>query len=116
MQTLRYCSIVMHIHDEVVIEADPSMSLDAVCEQMGRTPPWAKGLLLKQMVMRHRFIKRLDFFIKPASSSPFSSGDKNFISVYIKMRRSSPMGIRDGRPFYMSIRKGGIRHVNQPIQ
>jgi len=26
MQTLRYCSIVMHIHDEVVIEADPSMS------------------------------------------------------------------------------------------
>ena len=47
MQTLRYCSIVMHIHDEVVIEADPSMSLDAVCEQMGRTPPWAKGLLLR---------------------------------------------------------------------
>ena len=37
----------MHIHDEVVIEADPSMSLDAVCEQMGRTPPWAKGLLLR---------------------------------------------------------------------
>ena len=47
MQTLRYCSIVMHIHDEVVIEADPRMSLDAVCEQMGRTPPWAKGLLLR---------------------------------------------------------------------
>ena len=47
MQTLRCCSIVMHIHDEVVIEADPSMSLDAVCEQMGRTPPWAKGLLLR---------------------------------------------------------------------
>lgn len=47
MQTLRYCSIVMHIHDEVVIEADPSMSLEAVCEQMGRTPPWAKGLLLR---------------------------------------------------------------------
>lgn len=47
MQTLRHCSIVMHIHDEVVIEADPSMSLDAVCEQMGRTPPWAGGLLLR---------------------------------------------------------------------
>ena len=46
MRTLRNCSIVMHIHDEVVIEADPRMSLDAVCEQMGRTPPWAKGLLL----------------------------------------------------------------------
>ncbi len=47
MQTLRCCSIVMHIHDELVIEADPGMSLTAVCEQMGRTPPWAKGLLLR---------------------------------------------------------------------
>lgn len=47
MKTLRCCSIVMHIHDELVIEADPRMSLAAVCEQMGRTPPWAKGLLLR---------------------------------------------------------------------
>ena len=47
MRTLRCCSIVMHIHDELVIEADPCMSLDAVCEQMGRTPPWATGLLLR---------------------------------------------------------------------
>ncbi len=47
MKTLRCCSIVMHIHDELVIEAEPRMSLDAVCEQMGRTPPWAKGLLLR---------------------------------------------------------------------
>ena len=46
MKTLRHCSIVMHIHDEVVIEADPRMSLEAVCEHMGRTPPWAKGLVL----------------------------------------------------------------------
>lgn len=47
MKTLRHCSIVMHVHDEVVIEGDPRMSLEAVCEQMGRTPPWAKGLLLR---------------------------------------------------------------------
>lgn len=47
MRTLRCCSIVMHIHDELVIEADPCMSLDAVCEQMSRTPPWATGLLLR---------------------------------------------------------------------
>ena len=47
MKTLRCCSIVMHIHDEVVIEADRRMSLQAVCEQMGRTPPWAKGLRLR---------------------------------------------------------------------
>ncbi len=47
MQTLRNCAIVAHVHDEVIIEADPRMSVEAVCEQMGRTPPWAKGLLLR---------------------------------------------------------------------
>ena len=47
MQALRDCAIVAHVHDEVIIEADPSMSLEAVCERMGRTPPWAQGLLLR---------------------------------------------------------------------
>ncbi len=47
MQTLRNCSIVAHVHDELIIEVDRRMSLSAVCEQMGRTPPWAKGLLLR---------------------------------------------------------------------
>ena len=47
MRTLRNCSIVAHVHDEIIIEADKRMSLSAVCEQMGRTPPWAKGLLLR---------------------------------------------------------------------
>ena len=47
MRTLRNCSIVAHIHDEIIIEADKRMSLSAVCELMGRTPPWAKGLLLR---------------------------------------------------------------------
>lgn len=47
METLRNCSIVGHVHDEVIIEARQDMSLEAVCQQMGRTPPWAKGLLLR---------------------------------------------------------------------
>ena len=47
MSTLRNCSIVMHIHDELIIEADREASLETVCDQMGRTPPWAKGLLLR---------------------------------------------------------------------
>lgn len=47
MQTLSHCFITMHIHDELVIEADPRMSLASVCEQMGRTPPWAEGLKLR---------------------------------------------------------------------
>lgn len=47
MQTLHCCSIVAHVHDELFIEADPRMSLETVCEQMGRTPPWAPGLHLR---------------------------------------------------------------------
>ena len=47
MQTLKHCAIVAHVHDEIIIEADCRMSLAAVCEQMGRTPPWAKGLMLR---------------------------------------------------------------------
>ena len=47
MQTLRCCKIVAHVHDEIIIEADPRMSLEAICRQMGRTPPWAPGLELR---------------------------------------------------------------------
>lgn len=47
MKTLRHCSIVAHVHDEIIIECDCRVSLEYVCEQMGRTPPWAEGLLLR---------------------------------------------------------------------
>ena len=47
MRTLRNCSIVAHVHDEIIIEADRRMSVEVVCEKMGRTPPWAKGLKLR---------------------------------------------------------------------
>ena len=46
-QELRDCAIVAHVHDEVILEADPGMSLEAMCERMSRTPPWAQGLLLR---------------------------------------------------------------------
>lgn len=58
MQTLRQCSIVAHVHDEIIIECDKQMSLDAVCEQMGRTPPWAKGLLLRADGYECNFYKK----------------------------------------------------------
>ena len=58
MKTLSCCSIVMHIHDELVIEADRRMSLQAVCEQMGRTPPWAKGLQLRADGYETEFYKK----------------------------------------------------------
>jgi DNA polymerase len=40
-------SIVMHVHDEVVIEADDGVLLDEVCQIMSVTPHWAKGLILR---------------------------------------------------------------------
>ena len=47
MQTLRHCAIVGHVHDELIIECSKEVSVDAICQQMGRTPPWAEGLILR---------------------------------------------------------------------
>lgn len=47
MKGLSFCQIVGHVHDELIIECSPNVSLDAVCKQMGRTPLWIKGLLLR---------------------------------------------------------------------
>lgn len=47
MKTLRHCFIVGSVHDELIIECSPEVSLQAVCNQMGRTPPWIDGLLLR---------------------------------------------------------------------
>lgn len=47
MKTLRHCSIVAHIHDEIIVEADMRMSEEVLSEQMGRVPTWAEGLLLR---------------------------------------------------------------------
>ena len=44
MQTLKEYRIVAHVHDEAIIETDKSVSVQSVCELMGRTPPWAEGL------------------------------------------------------------------------
>lgn len=47
MCTLSHCFICGHVHDELIIECSMGVSLDAICEQMGRTPPWISGLLLR---------------------------------------------------------------------
>ena len=47
IRTLSHCFIVGHVHDELIIECSMGVSLDAICEQMGRTPPWIKGLKLQ---------------------------------------------------------------------
>ena len=47
MRTLSHCMICAHVHDELIIECREDVSLDAICEQMGRIPPWAEGLVLR---------------------------------------------------------------------
>ena len=47
MQTLSQSFIVGHIHDEMIIECPKDTKLDEICQQMARTPDWAKGLLLR---------------------------------------------------------------------
>lgn len=47
MQTLKEYRIVAHVHDEAIIETDKSVSVQSVCELMGRTSPWAEGLVLR---------------------------------------------------------------------
>lgn len=44
---VRACFIVAHVHDEIILEADRRMSVEAVCEQMARVPDWAEGLQLR---------------------------------------------------------------------
>ena len=58
IQTLSYCQIVGHVHDELIIEATPDVSLDAICEQMGRTPPWLPGILLRADGYECNFYKK----------------------------------------------------------
>lgn len=47
MQALSQYFIVGHIHDEMIIECPKDTKLDEICQQMARTPDWAKGLLLR---------------------------------------------------------------------
>ena len=58
MRTLSHCRICAHVHDELIIECRKDASLDAICEQMGRTPPWAEGLLLRADGYETQFYKK----------------------------------------------------------
>ena len=58
MQTLKEYRIVAHVHDEAIIETDKSASVQSVCELMGRTPPWAEGLLLRADGYECEFYKK----------------------------------------------------------
>ena len=52
------CRIVMHIHDEVVIEAPKAMEVDEVGRLMGIVPSWADGLRLSADGFETQFYKK----------------------------------------------------------
>ncbi len=58
MENLRHYRIVMHIHDEIIIEAEKNVSVDSICEILIQTPPWAKGLKLRAEGFESCFYKK----------------------------------------------------------
>ncbi len=58
MQTLRYHNIVMHVHDELVIEAELAVPIESVSKLMEQAPPWAKGLFLRADGYETTFYKK----------------------------------------------------------
>ena len=58
MKTLSHCFICGHVHDELIIECGKDASVDAICEQMGRTLPWIPGLLLRADGYECEFYKK----------------------------------------------------------
>lgn len=58
MKTLSHFYICAHVHDEIIIEANMEVSVDAICKQMGETPPWIYGLLLKADGYECKFYKK----------------------------------------------------------
>lgn len=46
MKSLSDYFIVGHVHDELIIECKKDVTVDSICEQMSKTPPWMPGLML----------------------------------------------------------------------
>ena len=58
IRTLSHCFIVGHVHDELIIECSTDVSLDTICEQMGKTPHWIQGLILRADGYETEFYKK----------------------------------------------------------
>ena len=59
MRTLSHTFICGHVHDELIIECGEDVSVEAICEQMGRTPPWIEGLILRAEGFECNFYKKI---------------------------------------------------------
>ena len=58
MMRLKDYEIIMHIHDEVVIEATDDISLEHICDVMGKVPSWSEGLILRADGYETKFYKK----------------------------------------------------------
>lgn len=58
MRTLSHCFICGHVHDELIIEYSQKVDYKVICEQMGRTPPWLPGILLRADGYETAFYKK----------------------------------------------------------
>lgn len=58
MKNLKDYRICGHVHDELIIECPTDTNLSDICEMMGRTPPWAKGLPLRADGYECEFYKK----------------------------------------------------------
>lgn len=47
MKNLQDCSIVAHVHDELIIETSMDADVQTICERMAQVPSWANGLVLR---------------------------------------------------------------------
>lgn len=58
IRTLSHCFICGHVHDELIIECSQDVNLDAICEQMGRSPEWMPDILLRADGYKTQFYKK----------------------------------------------------------
>lgn len=58
IRTLSHCFICGHVHDELIIECSQDVNLDAICEQMGRSPEWMPDILLRSDGYETEFYKK----------------------------------------------------------
>lgn len=58
MKTLEGYAITAHVHDELIIECPKETDLDYICKQMGKTPLWADGLVLRADGYECEFYKK----------------------------------------------------------
>jgi DNA polymerase len=46
------------VHDEIIIDESENLSLESVCKQMAKVPPWADGLELRADGYECEFYKK----------------------------------------------------------